>query len=56
MKTLFLILCYVFLGLGAICAVLDVLYGDATSMWYCFMWNCVFISSLSGALKIRYNK
>ena len=55
MKTLFLILCYVFFGLGALCVVLDVIYGDATSIWHGLMWNFIFLSSLSGALKIRYN-
>lgn len=55
MKTLFLILCYVFLGMAAVSAVLDVIYCDVTSMWNVLMWNFIFLSSLSGALKIRYN-
>ena len=55
MKTLFLILCYAFLGMAAVCAVLDVIYCDATSIWDALMWNFIFLSSLSGALKIRYN-
>lgn len=55
MKILFLILCYVLLGMAAVSAVLDVIYCGATSIWNVVMWNFVLLSSISGALKIRYN-
>jgi hypothetical protein len=55
MKKLFLILCYVFFWTAAICGVLDAIYCDVTSNWNILMWNFVVLSSLSGALRIRYN-
>lgn len=55
MKKLFLILCYVFFVMAGISCILDVIYNDTTSIWYLLMWNFIFLSSLSGALKIRYN-
>ena len=55
MKKLFLILFYVFFWMAAISGVLDVIYCDVTSIWNVLMWNFILLSSLSGALKIRYN-
>ena len=55
MKKLFTILCYVFFWTAAICGVLDVIYCNVTSNWNILMWNFVVLSSLSGALRIRYN-
>lgn len=56
MKKLFLILFYIFFVASAISAVLDVFYCDVTSMWNVLMWNFIILTSISGALKIRYNK
>ncbi len=56
MKKLFLILCYIFFVASAISAVLDVLYCDTTSMWNILMWDFIILTSIFGALKIRYNK
>jgi hypothetical protein len=56
MKKLFTILCYVFFWTAAICTVLDAIYCDVTLNWNLLMWNSVVLSSLFGALRIRYNK
>lgn len=56
MKKLFTILFHIFFVASAIAAVLDVFYCDTTSMWDFLMWNFIVLTSVFGALKIKYNK